>query len=264
MSSGLMRRLDPVEEAELCRLEGRGEPCETVCDTASPASGTCSSGGATAAAGATETEGVRQEAVVEEAHEQLVTGYAEYRTSLVERKNYRKAEDIDLRLPQASTAMGAAPRMRNYPRTEEGRREWKKAFNKHAGGFAHSHVAAGTVKRRTGQVGLFGDYCEQEGHGEFVRWEKQSRGTLAQIVVPVRNEATGQMKVPEPETIGEYMMVMAVGDTEARPKGGTAEYRNAWHHARQQAHFKLKREAAEARVRRVRGQAASVREHGEG
>jgi len=180
--------LDPVEEAGLCRLEGRGEPCETVCDTASPASGTCSSGGATAAAGATETEGVRQEAVVEEAHEQLVTGYAEYRTSLVERKNYRKAEDIDLRLPQASTAMGAAPRMRNYPRTEEGRRRWKKAFNKHAGGFAHSHVAAGTVKRRTGQVGLFGDYCEQEGHGEFVRWEKQSRGTLAQIVVPVRNE----------------------------------------------------------------------------
>ena len=53
------------------------------------------------------------------AHEELVTGYAEYRASLAARKNYRKAEDIDLRLPQASTALGGAPRMRNYARTED-------------------------------------------------------------------------------------------------------------------------------------------------
>ena len=102
-----------------------------------------------------------------------MTGYAEYRASLAARKNYRKAEDIDLKLPQASTTLGGVPRMRNYARTEEGRREWKEAFGKHAGGFAYSHVAAGTVKGRMGQVGLFGDYCEQEGHGEFVRWKRQ-------------------------------------------------------------------------------------------
>ena len=79
-----------------------------------------------------------------------MTGYAEYRASLAARKNYRKAEDIDLRLPLASTAFGGAPRMRNYPPTEEGRREWKEAFNKHAGGFlcVRAHVAAGTVKKR--------------------------------------------------------------------------------------------------------------------
>jgi len=59
------------------------------------------------------------------------------RASLAARKNYRKAEDIDLKLPQASTALGGAPRMRNYARTEEGRREWKEAFSKHAGGFAY-------------------------------------------------------------------------------------------------------------------------------
>jgi hypothetical protein len=29
-------------------------------------------------------------------HEQLVTGYAEYRASLSQRKNYHQAEDIDL------------------------------------------------------------------------------------------------------------------------------------------------------------------------
>ena len=35
-------------------------------------------------------------------------------------------------------------------------------------------------------------------------------------------------------------MVMAIGDTTARPKGGTAQYRSAWHHATEHAHFKLK------------------------
>ena len=109
----------------------------------------------------------------------------------------------------------------------------------------------------------FGDYCEREGHGEFVRWQRQARGTLKQIVVPVKDDATGQIKVPEPETIGEYVMVMATGDTEARPKGGTEEYRTAWHHAREHAHFKLN-EGAHARARRVCGQAVSVREHREG
>ena len=133
--------------------------------------------------------------------------------------------------------------MRNYPRTEEGRREWKEGFNKHSGGFAYSHVAGGTVKYRMGQVGMFGDYCEREGHGEFIRWQRQLRGTLKHIVVPVRDEATQQIKVPEPETLGEYFMVMAIGDMEARPKGGTEEYHMAWHHAREHAHFKSCRRA---------------------
>ncbi len=80
-----------------------------------------------------------------------------------------------------------------------------------------------------GQVGLFGDYCEQEGHGVFVRWQRQPtrrtgrRGTLKQIVVPVRDEATKQIKVPEPETTGEYLMVMAVGDTETPRTGPWCE-----------------------------------------
>ena len=52
-------------------------------------------------------------------------------------------------------------------------------------------------------------------------------------VVPVVDAVTGQMKVPDAEAVAEYIMVMAIGDTEARPKGGTLEYRSAWHHAKQ-------------------------------
>ena len=33
---------------------------------------------------------------------------------------------------------------------------------------------------------------------------------------------------------------MAIGDTTARPKGGTAEYRSAWHHAQQPKEFYMK------------------------
>ena len=239
MSSGLTHRVDADEQAEMRRLEGFGEACETACAAAAPSLSTCCSGSVAANTAAAANEEVGTQQSEAGAQEQLVTGYAEYRATLAGRKNYRKAEDIDLRLPQAST-VGAVPRMRHYPRTEEGRRDWKEAFNKHAGGFAHSHVSARTVKGRMGQVGLFGDYCEQEGHGEFVRWQRQTRGTLKQIVVPVIDDDSGQIKVPAPETIGEYVMVMATGDTEARPKGGTAEYRTDWHHARERAHFKLK------------------------
>ena len=50
--------------------------------------------------------------------------------------------------------------------------------------------------------------------GKFVEWERRDRGTLKQVVVPVRNPTTGQIKVPDPECVAVYIMVMAVGDTE--------------------------------------------------
>ena len=58
-------------------------------------------------------------------------------------------------------------------------------------------------------------------------------GTLKLVVVPVRDAVSGQIKMADAECIAEYIMVMAIGDTKARPKGGTAAYRRAWHHAQQ-------------------------------
>ena len=66
-----------------------------------------------------------------------------------------------------------------------------------------------------------------------MKWEIKSSDTLKKVVVPVRDAVTGQIKVPDAECIAEYIMVMAIGDTKARPKGGTAKYCAAWHHAQQ-------------------------------
>ena len=178
---------------------------------------------------------------VTQARETHVTGYAEHRGSLNDKKKYRRAIKIDLKLPEASTALAGVPRRKDFPAGEEGRQAWKAQFNAFSGDFAYSHVGAETVKSRMGSVGMWGDYCEREGHGKFVDWQRKGSGTLKTVVVPVRDAATGQIKVPDTECIAEYIMVMAIGDTKARPKGGTAAYRTAWHHAKEHAHFKLKR-----------------------
>ena len=55
----------------------------------------------------------------------MVTSYNELRASLAERKNFRRAKKIDDRLPEASAALGDAPRRKQFAQTEEGRREWQ-------------------------------------------------------------------------------------------------------------------------------------------
>ena len=175
------------------------------------------------------------------ARQTLVTGYAEHRASLCEKKQFRRAIKIDLKLPEASTALAGVPRRKDFSEGEEGRQAWKAQFNAYAGDFAYSHVGTETVKGRMGAVGLWGDYCEREGHGKYVEWQRtKAPGTLKKIVVPVCDASTGQIKVPDAECIAEYIMVMAIGDTKARPKGGTAEYRSVWHHGSEHAHFKLR------------------------
>ena len=176
----------------------------------------------------------------QEARAALVTGFAEHRASLSEKKKYRRAIKIDLKLPEASTALAGVPRRKDFAQGEEGRQEWKRQFNAYAGDFAYSHVGAETVRGRMGSVGMWGDYCEREGHGKFVEWQRKDAGTLKKVVVPVRDAVSGQIKVPDPECIAEYVMVMAVGDTQARPKGGTAAYRASWHHAQQPMQLHLR------------------------
>ena len=66
---------------------------------------------------------VAAQQTVAEARETLVTGYAEHRASLSEKKKYRRAIKIDLKLPEASTALAGVPGVRSFPRARrEGRR----------------------------------------------------------------------------------------------------------------------------------------------
>ena len=225
--------VDDTEEAELRRLEegssdGAGNGLPTSSCAASRGSGQ-----EAAAAHAPATGRMGQTDGHADARQTLVTGYAEHRASLSEKKKYRRAIKIDLKLPEASTALAAVPRRKDFAEGEEGRQAWKAQFNAYAGDFAYSHVGTETVKGRMGAVGMWGDYCEREGHGKFVEWQRKESGTLKKIVVPMRDPSSGQVKVPDAECIAEYIMVMAIGDTKARPKGGTAAYRRAWHHAQQ-------------------------------
>ena len=151
----------------------------------------------------------------------LVTSFEEHRASLAERKNYRRSTKIDDKLPEASSALVEVPRRKDFPATEAGRLAWKAKFNEHAGGFSHAHVSAGTARKRHGDMGLFGDYLEREGHGKYVEWVRKRGEGLKKVVVPVIDSTSGQMKVPDAEAVAEYIMVMAIGDMEARPKGGT-------------------------------------------
>ena len=105
-----------------------------------------------------------------------------------------------MKLPEASTALAGVPRRKDFAEGEEGRLAWKAQFNAYAGDFAYSHVGTETVRNRMGAVGMWGDYCKREGHGTFVEWQRQEKGTLKKILVPVCDASSGQMKVPDPRS----------------------------------------------------------------
>jgi hypothetical protein len=73
----------------------------------------------------------------EDARQALVTGYAEYRASLQDKKQYRRAIKIDLKLPKAAAALAGPRRRKEFGEGEEGRQAWKAAFNAYAGDFAY-------------------------------------------------------------------------------------------------------------------------------
>ena len=135
----------------------------------------------------------------------LVTGYAEHQASLQVKKKTRRAIKIDLKLPEASTALSGVPRRKDFPEGEEGRQAWRATFNTYAGHFAYSHVCTETVKGRMGAVGMWGEYCEREGHGKFVEWQRKAVGTLKKVVVPVHDAATGQMRVPDSQKSKSFL-----------------------------------------------------------
>eukprot|EP00966_Prymnesium_polylepis_P216255 5006207-Prymnesium_polylepis.1 len=109
--------VDQAEEAQLRALEGLADEAETDGDGASWQYAADARGQAAVACTPLETEN----AVVTQARAALVTGYAEHRASLSEKKKYRRAIKIDLKLPEASTALVGVPRRKHFQDGEEGR-----------------------------------------------------------------------------------------------------------------------------------------------
>ena len=107
--------VDDTEEAELRRLEegssdGAGNGLPTSSCAASRGSGQ-----EAAAAHAPATGKMGQADGHADARQTLVTGYAEHRASLSEKNKYRRAIKIDLKLPEASTALAGVPRRKEPP-----------------------------------------------------------------------------------------------------------------------------------------------------
>ena len=128
--------VNEAEEAMLRRLEdgvvgaadgGAALLCGSVSDA-------CGQQGAGLRA-TSSMEKYQQEDGQVQARQTLVTGYAEHRASLSEKKKYRRAIKIDLKLPEASTALAGVPRRKDFPEGEEGRQAWKASFNVYAGDF---------------------------------------------------------------------------------------------------------------------------------
>ena len=78
---------------------------------------------------------------------------------------------------------------------------------------------------KMGKVGLFGDWLEQNCYGVFLEWQV-SEGAAGKNRCMVAIERDGSARVPSEAAVMEYVLVMAVGDVESRPKGGRPEYRN--------------------------------------
>ena len=62
-----------------------------------------------------------------------------------------------------------------------------------------------TVDQKGRAVGIFGDVLEAHEHGHFVQWEAKSTGYVLKPVI-----SDGQLLVPKPVMIMEYILKMAV------------------------------------------------------
>ena len=102
------RDVDGAEESELRRLENGSSDATGDCSPMYSGAASRGAGQGLAAARATSTGEEQADQIADgqaEARQTLVSGYAEHRASLSEKKKYRRAIKIDLKLPEASTEM---------------------------------------------------------------------------------------------------------------------------------------------------------------
>ena len=107
--------------------------------------------------------------------------------------------------------------------------------------FGSTHVQDKTIDGRMLHVGLFGHWLERNNYGKMLEWHVQKRKAKRPARCMVACERDGSPRIPSEAAMMEYVLAMATGDVESRPKGGWAEYHNG-EHARRGLHGKRKGE----------------------
>ena len=120
-------------------LLGFGAEDEASVAATQETDGCAQGGGAAQRAGRVEVEAEAQTGGTA----QLVTGFAENRQSLRDKKNFRRSDKIDARLPPMSMSAGV-PRRKHFAPDDAGFEQWKKEMGRFTGGLAQAHVGAQT------------------------------------------------------------------------------------------------------------------------
>ena len=194
----------------------------------------------------------------------VVQGAAQRREQLESKKfgngGFRGASLINALLPRG----GAGLKTKVPKRTEFGA-EGPEGDSAHASAmkqfsiseFGSSHVQDRTIDDRMCEVGLFGFWLEKNNYGKYVEWHltegawrgieptacgapySQLSHEIGTCVAGARGkercmvavELDGTPRVPLEAAMMEYVLAMATGDVESRPKGGWEELKvkdGAW------------------------------------
>ena len=129
--------------------------------------------------------------------------YELYTRTLVEKGEFRRSKAVHEVTPSGSADMASAPdHLREFAGTADAADRFEKAMLD----FVEEHLQDGGCEERTAdakdlKVGLFGDFLESRGHGQFVEWIPEPTGWVLRAVTD-----NGIIRVPRPVMIMEYVL----------------------------------------------------------
>ena len=180
---------------------------------------------ANAAVGASDVDAALQVHVTAAEAGALVATQHQGVVLLREKKQWRRSSVINDLVPKGGMSLP-----RSYPQRADPRfgGEGQEGDARHAAemrlmmiDFAGSHVQARHWNMKVRNVGIFGDWLERNKYGKYVDWQP---GESEHVLVPV--DVDGTVRVPHDAAVVEYVLAMATGNAQSRPKGYFAEYRN--------------------------------------
>ena len=129
--------------------------------------------------------------------------YELYTRTLVEKGEFRRSKAVHEVTPSGSANMASAPdHLHEFAGTADAADRFEKAMLD----FVEEHLQDGGCEERTAdakdlKVGLFGDFLESRGHGQFVEWIPEPTGWVLRAVTD-----NGIIRVPRPVMIMEYVL----------------------------------------------------------